>query len=220
MARVGVPSFSVGEGLKFKGHDEAWGEAQAKDYVDHHYHQPSDEFEPEWDFSGLARMTRFGYVLGQKAANAPNLQGWQPGDEFETARKKAAAAATVGPNLFSMLPGLRVCVCRAGEISATRAADAILGTVAVHVKVDAAGSVIGVAEIPADAQRSGLHDLLATEATSNVAKWKFEPLPNGPVEFELHYDFIMLSTDEGGPRARSWNLPNRSTFASRESRSK
>src|SRR5580698_2412201 len=31
LARVGVPSFSVGEGLKFKGHDEAWGEAQAKD---------------------------------------------------------------------------------------------------------------------------------------------------------------------------------------------
>jgi len=107
-ARLGVPSFSVDEGLKFKGHDEAWGEAQAKDYVDHHYHQPSDEFQPNWDFSGLARMTQFGYVLGQKAANASSLQGWQPGDEFEAARKKAAAAATVGPNLFSTLPGLRV----------------------------------------------------------------------------------------------------------------
>jgi hypothetical protein len=33
-------------------------------------------------------MTQFGYVLGQKAANAPGLQGWQPGDEFEAARKK------------------------------------------------------------------------------------------------------------------------------------
>ena len=87
LARVGVPAFSVNEGEKFKGHDEAWGEAQAKDYVDHHYHQPSDEFQPDWDFSGLARMTEFGYVLGQKAANAPGLQGWKPGDEFEAARK-------------------------------------------------------------------------------------------------------------------------------------
>ena len=60
MARVGVPSFSVGEGLKFKGHDEAWGEAQAKDYVDHHYHQPSDEFQSDWNFAGLAEMARFG----------------------------------------------------------------------------------------------------------------------------------------------------------------
>jgi Zn-dependent M28 family amino/carboxypeptidase len=88
MARVGVPSFSIGEGLKFKGHDEAWGEAQAKDYVDHHYHQTSDEYRADMDFTGLAAMARFGFLLGQFAETAPDLQGWQPGDEFEAARKK------------------------------------------------------------------------------------------------------------------------------------
>jgi Zn-dependent M28 family amino/carboxypeptidase len=91
MARVGVPSFSIGEGLKYKGHDVAWGEAQAQDYVDHHYHQPSDEYRPEWDFAGLAKMARFGFLLGQLAAMMPELQGWQPGDEFEAARKKSEA---------------------------------------------------------------------------------------------------------------------------------
>jgi Zn-dependent M28 family amino/carboxypeptidase len=88
LARVGIPSFSIGEGQKFKGHDTAWGEAQAKDYVEHHYHQPSDEFRPEMDFNGLAKMARFGFLLGQIAAIEPELQGWQPGDEFEAARKK------------------------------------------------------------------------------------------------------------------------------------
>jgi Zn-dependent M28 family amino/carboxypeptidase len=88
LARVGIPSFSIGQGLKFKGHDESWGEAQAKDYVDHHYHQPSDEYRAEMDFTGLAKMTRFGFALGQAAATAPELQGWQAGDEFEVARKK------------------------------------------------------------------------------------------------------------------------------------
>jgi Zn-dependent M28 family amino/carboxypeptidase len=88
LARVGIPSFSIGEGQKFKGHDTAWGEAQAKDYVEHHYHQPSDEFRPEMDFSGLAKMARFGFLLGQAAAIEPELQSWQPGDEFEAARKK------------------------------------------------------------------------------------------------------------------------------------
>jgi Zn-dependent M28 family amino/carboxypeptidase len=87
MARVGVPSFSIGEGLKFKGHDQAWGEAQAKDYVDHHYHQPSDEYRSDMDFTGLAVMGRFGFLLGQSAAASPELQRWQPGDEFEAARK-------------------------------------------------------------------------------------------------------------------------------------
>jgi Zn-dependent M28 family amino/carboxypeptidase len=88
LARVGIPSFSIGEGQKFKGHDTAWGEAQAKDYVEHHYHQPSDEFRPEMDFNGLAKMARFGFLLGQAAAIEPELQSWQPGDEFEAARKK------------------------------------------------------------------------------------------------------------------------------------
>ena len=91
LARVGVPAFSIGEGLEYKGHDAAWGEAQAQDYVDHHYHQPSDEYHPEWDFGGLAKMARFGFLLGQQAATMPQLQGWQPGDEFESARKKSQA---------------------------------------------------------------------------------------------------------------------------------
>jgi hypothetical protein len=36
-------------------------------------------------------MARFGFLLGQQAAMTPELQGWQPGDEFEAARKKSEA---------------------------------------------------------------------------------------------------------------------------------
>jgi len=89
LARVGIPSFSISEGVKFKGHDEAWGRAQAKDYVEHHYHQPSDEYRPEMDFTGLAKVAQFGYDLGLQAASQPALVQWQSGDEFESARKKA-----------------------------------------------------------------------------------------------------------------------------------
>src|SRR5262249_10945594 len=88
LAHVGIPSFSIDEGLKYTGHDSAWGEAQAKDYTDNHYHQPSDEFDPKWDFTGLAKVTQFGFDLGMAAATAPQLQGWQPGDEFEAARRQ------------------------------------------------------------------------------------------------------------------------------------
>jgi Zn-dependent M28 family amino/carboxypeptidase len=91
LARVGIPSFSISEGLKYKGHDAAWGEAQAQDYVDHRYHQPGDEYRSEMDFTGLAKMVRFGFLLGQQAALAPALQGWQLGDEFEAARKRSTA---------------------------------------------------------------------------------------------------------------------------------
>jgi Zn-dependent M28 family amino/carboxypeptidase len=89
LARVGVPAFSINEGVKYKGHDAAWGQAQAQDYVEHRYHQPTDQYKPEMDFTGDAAMARFGFALGLRAAVAPKLIGWLPGDEFERARKKS-----------------------------------------------------------------------------------------------------------------------------------
>jgi Zn-dependent M28 family amino/carboxypeptidase len=89
MARVGIPSFSINEGMKFKGHDEAWGLAQDKEYTEKHYHQPSDEYHPEMDFTGDSAMARFGFALGWEAASFTKLIGWQKGDEFEAARVKS-----------------------------------------------------------------------------------------------------------------------------------
>ena len=87
MARVGVPAFSVNQGPLFKGHDLAWGEEKEQDYLAHRYHQPSDEYRPDMDFTGDAKMARFGFALGWQVASQPELAGWLPGDEFEKARK-------------------------------------------------------------------------------------------------------------------------------------
>jgi Zn-dependent M28 family amino/carboxypeptidase len=87
LARVGIPAFSVNEGMKFRGHDEAWGLAQDADYTAHHYHQPSDEYHVGMDYTSDAMMARFGFALGWEAANQTPLAGWQKGDEFERARR-------------------------------------------------------------------------------------------------------------------------------------
>ena len=89
LARVGVPSFSINEGMKFKGHPESWGIDQEREYVEKHYHQPSDEYHPEMDFVGDSAMARFGFALGWEAASMSTLVGWQHGDEFEAARAKS-----------------------------------------------------------------------------------------------------------------------------------
>jgi Zn-dependent M28 family amino/carboxypeptidase len=89
LARVGIPAFSVSEGVKYKGHDAAWGMQQANEYTEKHYHQPSDEYHPDSDFTGDAVMARFGFALGWEAASTPKLVGWQKGDEFESARLKS-----------------------------------------------------------------------------------------------------------------------------------
>ncbi len=88
-AHVGIPSFSVQEGLKYKGHPLEWGVQRENEYDEKHYHQPSDEFDPSWDFSGLVELSRFGVELGWKAANQDELVQWLPGDEFEAARQKS-----------------------------------------------------------------------------------------------------------------------------------
>ena len=87
LARVGIPAFSVDQGELFEGHDLAWGRAQMEDYVANHYHQPSDEYRADWDFRGNAKLARFGFVLGWLASERPKPIEWQPGDEFEKARK-------------------------------------------------------------------------------------------------------------------------------------
>jgi Zn-dependent M28 family amino/carboxypeptidase len=87
LARVGIPAFSVDQGELFEGHDEAWGRAQMEDYVAHHYHQPSDGYRADWDFRGNAKLARFGFVLGWLASAQAKPIEWQPGDEFEKARK-------------------------------------------------------------------------------------------------------------------------------------
>jgi Zn-dependent M28 family amino/carboxypeptidase len=86
LARVGIPAFSINEGMKFKGHDEAWGLARDADYTKNHYHQPSDEYHPGQDYTSDAAMARFGFALGWEAANQSDRVGWKKGDEFEKAR--------------------------------------------------------------------------------------------------------------------------------------
>jgi Zn-dependent M28 family amino/carboxypeptidase len=91
-ARVGIPSFSIQEGLKFKGHPLDWGIQRENEYDEKHYHQPSDQFDAAWDFSGLRELAKFGIELGWKAANQDQEVQWLQGDEFEAARRQSQAA--------------------------------------------------------------------------------------------------------------------------------
>ena len=92
LARVGIPSFSIKEGEKYKGHPREWGAQQNREYEQYRYHQPSDEYRSDMDFSGDAVMARFGFALGWKAASMPEMPAWRAGDEFEAARKQSETA--------------------------------------------------------------------------------------------------------------------------------
>ncbi len=92
LARAGVPSFSINTASKFAGHPLEWGKALHEEYTAKHYHQPSDEYAADMDFSTNAALAKFGFALGWQALTAKQTVGWLPGDEFEAARLRGASA--------------------------------------------------------------------------------------------------------------------------------
>jgi len=86
LSRVGIPAFSIEEGPLYEGHDRAWGVAKFQDFEEHDYHNFSDNFRPNWDFAGNAKLIRFGMDLGWQVITAKKPITWNKGDEFEAAR--------------------------------------------------------------------------------------------------------------------------------------
>jgi Zn-dependent M28 family amino/carboxypeptidase len=90
LARVGVPSLYSRGGPNYADRPHGWGDEQSLNFERHDYHQPSDEYHGDWDFAGTVQDAQLQLVVGLRIANAPQLPRWNPGDEFEKARKTAA----------------------------------------------------------------------------------------------------------------------------------
>jgi Zn-dependent M28 family amino/carboxypeptidase len=93
-AKVGVPALYLDTGTDFIGKPDGWGKQQLEEYEAKHYHQPSDEILPSWNFDGMIEDARLGFWVGVDVANADAMPAWTPGDEFEAARKAALAAVS------------------------------------------------------------------------------------------------------------------------------
>ncbi len=182
LGRVGIPAFSISEGLKFKGHDLAWGEAHSKDYVENHYHKPADAFVDSWDFTGDAKLASFGYALGQAAAAQSGEIQWLPGDEFEKAQKKLHTWNINGDILFVGHPELRSLELEAVRYPPLARQTRISGTVVATISVGKDGSVKN-----ADILRG--HPLLNQAVLDAVRKWRFQELAKDHIEFTLTCDF-------------------------------
>lgn len=92
LAKVGVPGVYLHSGVNVIGKPEGWGRQQLELWTQTKYHQPSDEYSDEWDLRGAIEDVRLLYYVGLLAAQQPELPAWNPGDEFEAARKAALAA--------------------------------------------------------------------------------------------------------------------------------
>ena len=91
LAKRGVPMFAIGRGTDLVNGGKAAGEAAAEDYVAHRYHQPSDEYNDSWDWSGISEDVNLFYHLGRRLADSTIWPNWHPGDEFRAARDASMA---------------------------------------------------------------------------------------------------------------------------------
>lgn len=91
-AKAGVPAFSLtlGEAGGFRGPRAARARELSEAYNAKHYHQPSDEMSPDWDWTGAVEDTRLMAALGWRLAALPRMPAYLPGDHF--ARPRAGGA--------------------------------------------------------------------------------------------------------------------------------
>jgi len=91
-AKIGVPALYFDEGTDYIGKPAGWGKQQHDEWTEHIYHQPSDQLNDSWNFDGMIEDATIGFEAGWLITQADAMPAWNPGDEFEAARKKAIAA--------------------------------------------------------------------------------------------------------------------------------
>ena len=89
-AKQGVPAISFKPGNDLVTGGTARGEALASDYTAKRYHQPDDEFNPAWDFRGMAQDANLLHLLGLRLANSREWPNWSQDSEFRATRDKSA----------------------------------------------------------------------------------------------------------------------------------
>ena len=89
LAKVGVPGIYLHAGINVVGKPEGWGKEQLEKWVEKTYHQPSDEYDPNWDLRGAIDDIRMLTHVGLVIADGQITPAWNKGDEFEAARLEA-----------------------------------------------------------------------------------------------------------------------------------
>ncbi len=90
-AKAGVPAISFKPGLNLVNGGLKRGQALAADYVAKRYHQPDDEFSPDWDYSGIAQDGQLLHAVGHRLATSRDWPNWGTDSEFRAVRDQSGS---------------------------------------------------------------------------------------------------------------------------------
>ena len=88
-SKKGVPMLYADSGFdKIDGGKEA-GRAFGDEYTAKYYHQPSDEYDPDWDLSGFADQLTLTTKMVKYLADSDRWPEWYEGNEFRSIREES-----------------------------------------------------------------------------------------------------------------------------------
>lgn len=85
-ARRGVPMLYAKDGSSHIEHGTDYVSQRATAYRLNAYHAPSDEYDPDWDMSGLVENTETAYEVARRLADSEDWPNWYEGNEFRSLR--------------------------------------------------------------------------------------------------------------------------------------
>ena len=90
-AQEGVPAISFRSGNDLVEGGTVRGNALAADYTAKRYHQPDDEWQPDFVYTGVVQDSQMLHALGLRLANGCEWPNWSQDSEFRAARDASAA---------------------------------------------------------------------------------------------------------------------------------
>ena len=92
-AKEGIPALYTDSGIDHVEHGELWTREKRQEYLDNHYHKPSDEYDPAWDLNGTVDDLRLLFTVGHRLATSSAFPNWREGTEFKAKRDADRAGA-------------------------------------------------------------------------------------------------------------------------------
>ena len=95
-ARAGIPALYMALGTDAVGSSRQYVDSMVKDYLERHYHQPSDEYQTvALNLEGSKQFAEFVRDVAIAIANDPTPPSWLPGSEFQRRRNRETSTHCV-----------------------------------------------------------------------------------------------------------------------------
>jgi Zn-dependent M28 family amino/carboxypeptidase len=88
LAKIGIPALSISDAVDYVGKDPGYAKKLRDEYIARDYHQPSDEFKGDWDYTGAVEDMQFLAELGWRVASDATMPAYHANEQFARPRAK------------------------------------------------------------------------------------------------------------------------------------